>query len=536
MPKRWISYRDLKTLKQARRENYNWPYSKYGRAHYLRGAAETTASFGANYATANETQRARRTALGYQGRGLYTGGGFYKGFGGDLGQWIGNKVGLGGLGRALGEAGANYTGFGEYEPGNDTMSGQDPIPSFGSGDQQGDTCITYREYVCDIYGPENTSFGNQVFPLNPGLEGTFPFLSQIAENYEEYEIKQLLFHFRSSIAPIGASNTGQVGEVIMSTNYNASSEPYTDKQTMLSAALSMSGRVTQNQNHGVECDPAKLSGTPGKYVRSGPIPQDEDLKSYDHGLLNVAVAGIPSEYTNQPVGQLWVAYTVVLRKPKKFSSLGWGISRDVFCNLSRNGLSLTNASPLLLTDNPSNPNNGLLEAQQNRIGCRVSSAGSGSGDTIITIPAAFSGTLKVRLITSTAQNTYIYGATCGGNVIPIHDIFIANPNSGSFGFGNLNQGNWTWMVQGAYGDGAISGDGHIPGGMSFLEVHIRVSLATGGVDNTLVITSGEGGTELGTVLQSVLEIEEYNTSFDYKQDGTNDRIQLVDNTGTIVNL
>lgn len=523
-----LSKSDRKLLKQFKNFRSKYPAKSFGMGAIPR-TNDTLARYGKSYRGATDAQKANRDTDRYWGGGLYHGRGFYKGFGADVGRTVGSWFGLGDLGAKLGQAGADYTGFGDYTLGNDTIGGSNTIPTFGGGgDAQGDTCITYREYVCDIYGPENTSFGNQIFHLNPGMEATFPFLSQLAQNYEEYQFAQLMFHFRSSIAPIGASGSGQVGEIIMSTNYNPASDPYTDKQTMLSAALSMSGRVTQNQNHGVECDPSKLSMAVGKYIRSGPIPQDEDLKTYDHGLLNVAVSGIPTEYVNQPVGQLWVAYTVMLRKPKKFTSQGWGISRDVFINGDDFGGPLTGAHILTATDNPNDQWDYVI-GQQNRIGCLVTPHGVGSNATDIIFPSSASGNYKVRLYYETAvqQDNLAFNLAFTGNVEPIFDIYGENAIPA------LNKGSWTCCISDNL-TATTAGSGN----QGVLEFHVRVSLSTGGNENIVSIQTTNTITAPSAlpISNAQLDIEEYNTQFNYKQDGTNDRIICVDNTDTIFNI
>lgn len=503
------------------------PAKYYGAARIPRGTPWSLENFGESYDKATEVQKLNRKLTGWRGAGLYTGRGFYKGFGGDVGEWIGNKIGLGGLGRTLGEAGAKYTGFGSYV-GNDTIQGTSPIPSFGDGDSQGNSVVTYREYVCDIYGPSTTSFGNQVFDLNPGLEATFPFLSQIAQNYEEYEFKQLMFHFRSSIAPIGASGTGQVGEVIMCTNYNAAAPAYTDKQTMLSSALSMSGRVTENQNHGVECDPAKLSMAVGKYVRSGPIGTDEDPKTYDHGKLNVAVAGIPSTYVNQPVGQLWVAYTVALRKPKKFVALGLGISRDSFANRQiANVGGLSGGNPILWTQDPTIPTTGLLSGQQNRIGVSIVPVGIGTNTTRFIFPAAFSGVVKIRIALACNDPSqpapgYVWGVA--GNVTPVFDMYLGNVGNGSANNQAWRRGKWGALCS-YFRDVAVGSNTRV----AVWEAHVRISLATAGIDNSVTIACNDNATVV--IDTALVDIEEYNCGFNTRQDGSDDRVVYLDDSG-----
>ena len=65
----------------------------------------------------------------------------------------------------------------------------------GASDNQ-EVIINHCEYLQDVYGPADAKFTNNELDLNPGLLENFPFLAQIAANYEEYEFIQLMFHFK----------------------------------------------------------------------------------------------------------------------------------------------------------------------------------------------------------------------------------------------------------------------------------------------------------------------------------------------------
>ena len=252
-----------------------------------------------------------------KGSGMYTGrGGFWgdmwrntAGVRGAVGNWARSQGGVvGGLGQISGAL-----GLGDYTTNaivNNGMGAPEAVPTFS--DNTGSTVtISHREYISDVYGTaEGQAFQNSAYPLNPGLEGTFPWLAQIAQNYDEYTIKQLIFTFRSSIAPIGSSGSGQVGTVIMATQYNAGEEPFSDKESMMQYDGSMSSKVIDGLISGVECDPAQMSGSYGKFTRAGPPPPGQDIKTYDLGTFNVAGTNIPAAYENQSLGELWVSYTI----------------------------------------------------------------------------------------------------------------------------------------------------------------------------------------------------------------------------------
>jgi len=444
------------------------------------------------------------------GRGLYSGGGDYLA---ELQE--GEKV-MGALGKAAphhhhhhrhgvvdsGSGFSHWFGKGDYTPsathsnnlvsmGGASVNGIPQISS--SGDETGSISICHREYISDVFAPgvaggSAISFASQVFSLNPALQATFPFLSQIAENYDEYEFEQLLFTYRSTTTDIGNSTNGQCGTVIMATNYNAASSPWTDKQQMLEYAHAHDCKITEHMVHGVECDPAKSTSFQVLYTRTNPVVTNQDLKTYDKGFFQISIANCPAAYNGFPIGELWVDYTVTLRKPKLFSTRGLGIDGDIFynsyinagstapnCTINSTGLSSAFGAPQssLTTQDPF-----VLVGQQNNIGVLYSPASSSGGNSLLNLvfPASYTGALsiKVWLQVPSTVNEPLAGAVftsvvVSGNITPINDIY--NPVTGL----------WTNSVSttdSATGVVILTLTG---------EFHVFVSSATQGTNNVLRI-------------------------------------------------
>ena len=169
--------------------------------------------------------------------------------------------------------------------------------------------------------------------LNPGLGETFPWLAQVAMNYEEYEFLQLVITFKSTIDQSLATN-GQSGQVALTTSYNPSQDPFGSKQEMMGYSGGMSCKTNQSMIHGVECDPAKNSGSAGKFVRPGYVAT-QDLKNFDLGTTFVSILDCPSQFLGQTLGELWVSYTVTLRKPKLAVHENYNVGR--ICATALNG-------------------------------------------------------------------------------------------------------------------------------------------------------------------------------------------------------
>lgn len=182
------------------------------------------------------------------------------------------------------------------------------VPVFRNGQ---DTVLMHREFIADIQG--SPSFENSLYGVNPGVPGTFPWLSQIAAQYEEYEFLGLLFEYVPTSSAIGSSTNPSLGSVMMATNYDAADEPFASKQEIDSYQFANSGPPFQRILHTVEC--AKASNTMNKYFvrNSSGIRAGSSIQMYDLGNFQICTQGMQANYT---VGELWVTYKVKLSRPR----------------------------------------------------------------------------------------------------------------------------------------------------------------------------------------------------------------------------
>jgi len=281
-----------------------------------------------------QTQAEAIKGLAARGRGGYGLGALGGSIGGLVGGSLGNRRAGRAVGSFLGRAAGDYLGGGGYiaagsgEYGlatNSLISGSSvAVPTMMGGDEIGSIVVSHKEYLGNITG--SGRFENSAFQLNPGLPQTFPWLSQIAQNYEEYNFVQLMFTYTSLLSDSTAA--GVIGSILMSTNYNAGQPDFTNSADMLNNIGTVSARPIDGPIiHGIECDDSKNVQS-SYYVRAGSVPSGEDIKSYDMGRFQIATEGMPAD--NELQGQLWVSYCVVLRKPKIFTAAGKGIGSDVF--------------------------------------------------------------------------------------------------------------------------------------------------------------------------------------------------------------
>jgi len=210
-----------------------------------------------------------------------------------------------------------------------------------------------------------------------------------------------------------------VGTVIMATQYNANDAPFANKQEMMEYDAAVSGKVSGNIMAGVECDPKQNSGSPGKYTRSGPVAPNEDVKTFDLGTLNVATSNTPGPFSNQALGELWVSYTVELRKPKFFVSRALQNQKDIWLGNAATGTQIT-MDTLTLGEGQQNRIGGILATSAQNISPQVNNL-------LYTFPATFAGDVEISALVSRTNNAAngleITWSNPNVSIIPIKDIY-----------------------------------------------------------------------------------------------------------------
>lgn len=244
-----------------------------------------------------------------------------------IGTEIGNKIPIPGAGTALGNVGSwisRIFGSGQYTIKSNSLmhpSGQGIVggmnssspPSFGSAKTGSDIIFSHREYVQDINS--SVAFNQNTFALNPGNPTLFPWMSQIASLYEEYEFLGLIFEYKSTSGTSITSAVPGMGSVIMATEYDTYDPGFSSKRAMEAAEFSSSGVPYDNFLHAVECDPSRnplkrLFVVPNITVSSA---TQGDQRFSVLGNFTIATQGQQAD--GVPMGELWVSYHMRLSRP-----------------------------------------------------------------------------------------------------------------------------------------------------------------------------------------------------------------------------
>lgn len=237
---------------------------------------------------------------------------FFSTLGGVAGSAMAGPTGSA-LGQAAGSMVDRIFGGGSYRINSNTISNGNTIPTFQNDGNGMKVC--HREFLTDVLG--SILFSLNSYNLNPGLFTTFPWLSQLCANFEEYVMEGLVLEYRPSSGMAISSVSSALGVVILATNYDVLESVFQTKQSMESYQFSTSTVPFNGCIHPVECKPS-LNVLPSRYLRSGAIPTGADQRLYDIGKFQIATQGMQSAYT---IGELWISYDVLLRKPRLPSNL-----------------------------------------------------------------------------------------------------------------------------------------------------------------------------------------------------------------------
>lgn len=276
---------------------------------------------------------------GSLGRTILSGGG------GLLGGLLGGAFGAPTVGRSIGsmigDGAATILGMGSYQIKENTLLESSPtVPVMH---QVGNSIrISHREYIADVISSDVAGeFKNTVYPLNPGMSVTFPWLSAIANAFEQYETLGFAVEFKSGSGDALNSVNTALGNVLMSAKYDASESAYTSKQSMLNSQWAVEGKPSQNLLLPIECAKSENPFSV-MYVRDSALAPNRDIKMYDLCNINVATDGCQGQSVN--LGSLWVTYDFLLKKPISIQNQGLTI-RSANYSTSSETTGITDMAP-----------------------------------------------------------------------------------------------------------------------------------------------------------------------------------------------
>lgn len=173
--------------------------------------------------------------------------------------------------------------------------------------------VRHKEYIMDI--PGSVDFQTEILPINPGMIETFPWLARVAQNFEEWLPRGMVFEYRTTSSDTLIAASPALGSVIMATQYNSVNGGFVSKQDMENYEGAVSCKPSVSCLHSIECKKSRTV-LDEMYIRTVAPPPNADIRMYDLGKFQIATVGGQLGAVGAVVGELWVSYEVELRKPK----------------------------------------------------------------------------------------------------------------------------------------------------------------------------------------------------------------------------
>jgi hypothetical protein len=164
------------------------------------------------------------------------------------------------------------------------------------------------EFIMDINGSTNAYQQVGTLPVNPGLAITFPWLSTVANNFDMYQIKRLVFKY------FNKTTTANKGEVIVAYDPKVTDAAPTASAQILNFDVRFSTDPWMDAQLAVPT--SDLNRLPKYMIRNAVV--SADYTNFDIGNIFIATTG---NVDGTRVGQLYVDYEIHLFSPQ-VQSLG----------------------------------------------------------------------------------------------------------------------------------------------------------------------------------------------------------------------
>ncbi len=180
------------------------------------------------------------------------------------------------------------------------------VPSVSGSPYAGDgrVRVRHREYIQDVSG--SVAFSASSFSINPGISTVFPWLSKMARLFESYLFRSLKFEYETQ------KSASTSGSLMLAVDFDAADSAPVNKQQIMAFHNAVRAAVWE------ECCYKSSAGDLAKfgvqrYIRSGNLAANQDIKTFDVGNLIVASQG---EADTTAIGELYVEYDVELITPQ----------------------------------------------------------------------------------------------------------------------------------------------------------------------------------------------------------------------------
>lgn len=243
----------------------------------------------------------------------------------EMGRSVGSRVG-GWIGEKLHRWISTITGSGDYQMQGDSASdiktnslkAGSSVPSMHN-ETNGTIDISFKEFITNV--DHTTAFKVRSIPIDVSNPQFAPWLSNIAKNFQQYEIMGCVFVYNSLTSDSVTAPTPGMGSIFGSVRYDTSSDAPTNKAEVLNNLFSSSAKPSVNQMFPIECAKNMTIISPMKIAAPGTFPAEKQF--YQMGWFDLCSEGANAPYAD--VGELWLTIHVRLYKPRLENTSGGSI-------------------------------------------------------------------------------------------------------------------------------------------------------------------------------------------------------------------
>jgi hypothetical protein len=173
--------------------------------------------------------------------------------------------------------------------------------------KNGVVSIEHSEMISSVW--MNPVFTALSFPINPANPTLFPYLSNIARNFEQWSTDSIVFHYKPMTSM--STSTPGLGSVTMATQYDVFDDVFDERRQMLATLNAESSAPVNALSHVVRTVKDRSQFHILKVRDAGFA--EERKQMYDLATTTVAVEGGSAEFN---AGELWISYSIKFYKPK----------------------------------------------------------------------------------------------------------------------------------------------------------------------------------------------------------------------------
>jgi DNA-directed RNA polymerase subunit H (RpoH/RPB5) len=276
--------------------------------------------------------------------------------------------------------------------------------------------VVHREWLQQIVSVQNfTGAGRYI--VQPGLTDNFPWLGQLAANFENYNVNRIRYVYRNR------SSTNSAFTIYMASQYDVSDAEFKSIEEIMNYTGAKEEVCWRDFTFDVKPQKGKLMK---KYmVRTDTLPTGLDPTAYDCALFTIC--GVGSGTAGTLLGELMVEYDITFTNPKMNPSIV-----SVAGVLAQGGQS----NPTSFAANPLNSATGWVESKGfSQDNMPLLDAKTDPTTPVITfpVPGAYKAAFSVTDFGSTGTLTAKGFAPAGGTIVMNNSVdtsYTANAGKG----------------------------------------------------------------------------------------------------------